>query len=403
MEHRDNNGVTDAPRALDGIRVLDIATMLAAPLTAALLGDFGADVIKVEHPRGDPQRHHGPSKDGVGLWWKTVARNKQCVTIDFHDEEGQEALRRLVAEADVLIENFRPGVMDRWNLGYDRLAELNPRLVVVKVTGFGQFGPYAGRTAFGTLAEAMSGFAYITGQKDGPPTLPPFGLADGIAGVTAAYATMLALFHRDRPGGSGRGQLIDLSLVEPLFNVVGAHPTYYDQLGYVQQRNGNSGSRNNAPRNTYLTSDDHWVAISTSAQSIAARCMTLVGHPEVIDEPWFAKGETRGQHAELLDGMVGEWIRERPLQEVLDRFAEAQVAIAPVYDASQIVEDPQLKALGSIITMDDPDLGPMKMQNVWFRMSDTPGQVRWTGRSLGADNDEVLVEHEPAGKAAAGD
>ena len=203
-----------SPGPLAGLRVLDLGTVYAAPITAMLLGDWGADVIKVEHPRGDPARTHGLSKDGHGLWWKVIARNKRTITLNFGKPEGQDILRRLVAQADVVIENFRPGVMEKWGLGPEELQKINPELVMLRVTGFGQEGPYASRRAFGTLAEAMSGLAHQTGEEDGPPTLPPFGLADGVAGLTGAYAVMLALYHRDV--AKGRGQVIDLSLLEPL-------------------------------------------------------------------------------------------------------------------------------------------------------------------------------------------
>ncbi|MFZ0217144.1 MAG: CoA transferase, partial [Candidatus Dormiibacterota bacterium] len=219
--------MADQPLPLRRIKVLDVATLYAGPFAATLLGDFGADVIKVEHPRGDPLRRHGYSKQGHGLWWKTLSRNKRTVTLDLSAGEGQEVLRRLVREADVLIENFRPGVMERWGLGYEALAAVNPGLVMLRTTGFGQFGPYANRAGFGTLAESMSGFAAMSGDPNGPPMLPPFGLADGIAGITGAYAVMMALYHRDVD--AGRGQMIDLALIEPILAVLGPHPVYFDQ------------------------------------------------------------------------------------------------------------------------------------------------------------------------------
>src|SRR5579872_1302993 len=211
-------------------------------------------------------------------------------------------MTELVKNADVLIENFRPGTLERWNLGPERLMELNPRLVLLRTTAFGQFGPYAGRPGFGTIAESMSGFATITGQADGPPTLPPFGLADGIAGLAGTIATMFALFHRD--ARQGCGQVVDLAIIEPILTILGPQPTVYDQLGIIQPRTGNR-SVNNAPRNTYLTADGRWLAVSTSAQPIAERVMRLVGRPELVDEPWFATGRERAQHADELDDAVG--------------------------------------------------------------------------------------------------
>ena len=374
---------------LDGIRVLDVATLFAGPTAATLLGDFGADVVKVEHPAGDPLRTHGHARDGHGLWWKVLGRNKWTVTIDLSAPEGQELLRGLARQADVLIENFRPGVMERWGLGYEALADGNPGLVMLRMTGFGQFGPYASRRGFGTLAESMSGFAALTGEPGGPPTLPAFGLADGIAGITGAYSVMLALYQRDARGG--RGQVVDLAIIEPIMSLVGAQPTIYDQLGLLLPRTGNR-STNNAPRNTYLTRDGRWVAISTSTTPIAARVMRLVGRPDVVDEPWFDSGIERAGHVDELDGAVATWIAERDFDEVMRRFEEAGAAIAPIYDARHVLEDPQFRALGSIVTLDDEDLGPLRIQNVLFRMLDTPGAVRFAGRRLGQDTRQVLGE-----------
>jgi len=369
--------------------VLDAATLFAGPLAATFLGDFGADVIKVEHPKGDPIRGHGHAKNGAGLWAKMVNRNKRMLTLNLSDPDGQAVLCQLARDADVLIENFRPGTLERWGLGPEQLHTANPRLIVLRTTAFGQVGPYASRPGFGTIAESLSGFAAITGQADGPPTLPPFGLADGIAGLAGTIAVLMALYARDARQGSG--QVIDLAIIEPILTVLGAQVSVYDQLGIVQQRTGNR-SANNAPRNTYLTRDGKWVAISTSAESIAARVMRLVGHPEVIDEPWFATGTQRAEHADELDAYVASWIAARDQAEVIAAFEAAQAAIAPIYDAADIVRDPQFAALDSIITVPDDELGPLKMQNVLFRMLGTPGRVRWSGRRLGQDTDAVLAE-----------
>lgn len=372
--------------ALADVRVLDAATLFAGPLAATLLGDFGAEVVKIEHPSGDPVRHHGHSKDGKNLWWKMLGRNKHAITLNLSRPEGQELMIRLVETADVLIENFRPGTLERWNLSPERLHEANPGLVVARITGFGQFGPYASRPGFGTLAESMSGFAAITGEPDSPPVLPPFGLADGITALAAANAIQMALYHRDVHGGSG--QVIDVAIIEPILTMLGPQPMWYDQLGVVQERAGNR-SVNNAPRNTYLTRDGKWVAVSTSAHNIAERVMHLVGHPEVIDEPWFETGRGRAEHADELDAYVGGWIADHDLAEVVKAFEEANAAVAPIYDITDIFEDPQYRALESITSVDDPDLGPIRMQNVMFRLSATPGDIRWTGRDAGADNQRV--------------
>jgi formyl-CoA transferase len=235
----------------------------------------------------------------------------------------------------------------------------------------------------------MSGFAAITGEPNGPPTLPPFGLADGIAGLAGAIAVLTALYHRD--ARAGQGQVIDLAIIEPILTILGPQPTVYDQLGIVQERSGNR-SVNNAPRNTYRTRDEKWVAISTSALPIAERVMRLVGHPEVIDEPWFKSGAERARHADLLDEYVGSWIAQRDRDEVMRAFEEAEAAVSPIYDVRDVMRDPQYAALESIISLPDEELGQVKMQNVLFRMLGTPGQVRWPGRRLGQDNETIYSE-----------
>ncbi|WP_329241546.1 CoA transferase [Streptomyces canus] len=374
---------------LTGLRVLDLATLFAGPIAATMLGDYGAEVVKIEHPtKPDPSRGHGPSKDGVGLWWKVLGRNKRTITIDLSKRGGRATFLRLAETADVVIENFRPGTLEKWDLGWPELSAVNPRLVLTRVTGFGQFGPYAHRPGFGTLAEAMSGFAAITGEPGAPPVLPPFGLADSIAGLATAYAVMTALAARDR---TGEGQVVDMAIIEPILTVLGPQPTWYDQLGLVQERTGNR-SANNAPRNTYRTADGTWVAVSTSAQSIAERVMHLVGRPELIDEPWFATGAQRAAHADVLDRAVGSWIAERTRTEVLAAFEKAEAAVAPIQDIRDVMADPQYQALDTVTTVDDPELGPLRMQNVLFRLSSTPGTIRWAGRPHGADTDEVLME-----------
>lgn len=378
----------ETPGPLAGLRVLDVSTILAGPLACQILGDFGADVIKVEHPGfGDALRNHGHAKDGVPLWWKMLSRNKRTVGLYLGSPEGAEIFLDLVATADVVVENFRPGKMESWGLGYDALSRRRPGIVLARITGFGQSGPYRDRPGFGTLAESMSGFAEITGLPDGPPTLPPFGLADGIAGMAAASAITMALYHRDARGG--RGQVIDQSILEPIVTTLGPQPIWYDQLGYVQRRTGNR-SGNNAPRNTYRTKDGRWVAISTSATAIAERVMRLVGHPEVIDEPWFGSGRGRAEHADLLDGYVGDWLAQRTREEAMEAFEQADAAIAPVYDVAELMADPHVQDQDMIIEVQDDDLGPVRMQNVLFRMSETPGSIRWTGRDLGADTDAVF-------------
>ncbi|MBY4403721.1 CoA transferase [Rhodococcus fascians] len=375
---------------LEGVKVLDISTILAGPLVAQILGDFGAEVIKIEHPtKPDGMRGHGLDKDGHPLWWTMISRNKRTMTLNLGNERGAEIFRRLAAEADVVVENFRPGTLERWGLGYDVLSEVNPGLILLRVTGFGQTGPYSTRPAFGTLVESMSGFAHLTGEADGPPTLPAFGLADSLAGIAGSSAVSMALLHRTNNGG--KGQVIDLDLLSPIMAAVGPGVIYADQLGIDQERTGNRSS-NNAPRNLYKTADGHWLAISTSANSIAERVLVLVGHPEVLDEPWFATGRQRAAHADLLDDYVGGWIAERTRDVVIDEFEKAGAAVAPVYKPSELLSDPQVNAIEMVTTVEDDDLGPVRMQNVMWRMGGSPGRIRHTGRPHGADTDDVLSE-----------
>lgn len=380
---------------LEGVKVVEIATVIAGPLAGAFLGDFGADVVKIEHPRiPDTARGHGPG----GLWGRVLLRNKRCATLNLSTPEGAELLKRMLADADVLIENFRPGTLERWGLGPAILHEVNPGLVIARITGFGQVGPYAARPGFGTLAEAMSGFAMATGEPDGPPTLPPFGLADSVTGLATAYGVLLALRARDT---TGRGQVVDLSLVEPLMAMLGPQLTWWKELGYVSPRLGNR-SANNAPRNAYRCADGRWVAVSTSATSVAERVMRLVGLPDVTTEPWFATGAGRATHADLLDKAVADWIAARPRDEVLRAFAEAEAAVGPVYEVPELAEDPQLAALGAIVDVPTAEGGTLAMQNVPFRLSQTPGEIREAGRPHGADTDALLAELGLTGEEIAG-
>jgi formyl-CoA transferase len=353
------------------------------------MADFGAEVIKIEHPRGDGVRSLGWEKDGVSLWWALVSRTKRAVTLNLAHERGQELLRELVGEADVLIENFRPGTLERWNLSPELLWSHNPGLVVARVSGFGQDGPYRERPGFGTLAESMSGFAHINGWPDGPPTLPAFGLGDGIAALTGAYSVMFALWWREH-GGEGLGQVIDVSIYEPLFSLLGPQALVYDQLGIAQMRTGNRAPFT-APRNAYETRDGVWLGLSASAQSIAERVMKIVGRPEIIDEPWYSDHHGRLEHEDELDEIIGDWIAKRTATEVLEAFAESEGAIAPVYSIKEIFDDPHYQARETITTVMHPQLGPIRMQNVVPRMSRTPGRIDHPGPQIGEHNEEVYL------------
>jgi crotonobetainyl-CoA:carnitine CoA-transferase CaiB-like acyl-CoA transferase len=378
--------VTDS---LHGVRVIEAATLFAAPLASMLLADFGADVIKIEHPeKPDPARGHGAAKDGIGLWFKTLSRNKRLITLNLSQDGGRDVFLRLAETADVVIENFRPGTLERWRLGPDELHAVNPRLVVARISGFGQTGPYASRPGFGTLAEAMSGFAALNGEPEGPPLLPPLALADGVTAFAAAFAILAALRARE---STGRGQVVDLSLVEPLLTLLGPQLAQWDLLGELEPRTGNRSSHN-APRNIYRTSDERWVAVSSSATSVAERVLRLVGRDDLAEEPWFATGAGRAAHVELIDAAVSTWIGARTSDAVIEAFEQAGAAVAPVYDASEVARDPQLLAIEAIRAVPDADLGRVLMSNVVARLSETPGEIRWAGRAHGADTAEVLAE-----------
>lgn len=374
---------------LSGLRVVDCSTVIAGPRIAMYLGDFGADVIKVEHPeRGDDTRRFGASKDGVSMYWKLVSRNKRCITLNL--SKGQALARRLFATADVLIENFRPGTLERWRLAPESLLEDNPKLVVVRVTGFGQDGPYARRPGFATLAEAMSGLAGITGSPDGPPLLPPVALADEVTGLVGTWATMFALYHRDVHGE--RGQIIDLSLYESLAQLLGPLPLAWDQLRYLQPRMG-SRLPYTAPRNAYRCRDGKWVALSATAQSVAMRVFDAIEHPELKDDPRFATHQSRIDNVEALDHAIAEWMALHSRDEALAAFARHDAALAPIYEVSEYFEDPHVLARGSIATVDDPDWVPVRMQAVHPRLSRTPGRIDGPGpSSLGSHNAEVYGE-----------
>jgi crotonobetainyl-CoA:carnitine CoA-transferase CaiB-like acyl-CoA transferase len=374
--------VVNGVQALEGLRVIDMATVFAGPGTARHLADFGADVVKVESPSGDGVRRMGwfPLEGGDSYTWKLLGRGKRAIVLDLKTDVGTIAFLRLVDSADVLIENFRPGTLERLGLAPDVLLERNPRLVILRVTGFGQDGPYAGRPGFATMAEAMSGFAAINGEPDGPPLLPPIALTDEVAALAGAFAVMVALRHRDR---TGEGQVIDVNLLESMLQMMSALPSAAAHLDYEQPRLG-SGIPYTVPRGTYQCADGKWVAISTSAESVAHRVLELLG---IGDDPRFGTFEGRAAHRDELDAIVAKWIAARPSAEVLAAFEEAHAAIAPVYSMHDLLADPHVKARHVFIEVDG-----VVMQAPVARMSRTPGEVRWAGRPLGADTDAVLAD-----------
>lgn len=363
---------------LADLRVIDLATVVAGPGAARYLGDFGADVIKVERPGvGDTARSIGwtDARDGESLWWKLIGRNKRCISLDLKDPVDLDTVVRLCSTADVLVENFRPGTLERLGLAPRILWEHNPALVITRVTGFGQDGPYAHRPGFATQAEALSGYAAISGEPDGQPLLPPIALTDEIAGLAAAFATMVALH-------SGRGQVVDVSLIESMLQMMGPLVALYGLTGETQQRLG-AGIPYTVPRNTYRCSDGHWVAISTSAASVAERLMALVG----LKGDRVATFEARSANRELIDAAVSGWMGERTREVALEELAGADVAAAPVYDMADIFADEHFAHRRAIAEVDG-----VPMQQLIARLSVTPGSVRWAGRPLDADAREIRRE-----------
>lgn len=372
--------------------MIDVSTLFAGPFAARLLGDFGAEVIKVEQPTGDPLRRFGHTHDDVSLLWKMLGRNKKSVVLDLHQAEDAERFRRLAAGADAIIENFRPGTLERWGLGPRVLTEANPRLVLARVTAFGQDGPYAGRPGFGTLAEAMSGLAAMSGEPDGPPALPAFPLGDAIAGLHTALAVLIALRARDV---IGTGQIADIAITETLIGALGAQLTVYDHLGVKPERVGNR-SNNSAPRDVYRCADERWVAVSAPANSVAERIVRLVGRPDLVAEPWFATGVGRVEHRGLLDDAIRPWIAARRRAEVVAAFDAADAAVAPIYEVDDVLADPQFRARGLAVDVPDAELGMVRMPGVPFRLSATPGRIDWAGPPIGAHTEDVCGALEPA-------
>jgi crotonobetainyl-CoA:carnitine CoA-transferase CaiB-like acyl-CoA transferase len=370
--------------------VVDAATLAAGPLVATALGEFGAEVIKVEQPKvGDPLRTWGPRRDGVGLVWKSLSRNKKCVTLDMRRIEGQDLLHRLLGISDVFIVNTRSSTLARWQLDYESVHERHPHLVMLHVTGYGRGGPASDRPGFGTLAEAISGFAAITGQPDGPPTLPPFMLADGVAAMAATYAVMMALYHRDMHGAGG--QLVDVSLVEPLARLVEQATLAYDQLGVVQPRTGNRVDAS-APRNTYRTCDDKWIAVSSAASSTAKAVYRAIERADLAALPSYVDPVPRQQRSEEIDALVAEWVGRHSFDESMKVFLTEGVAAAPVYDASDLLADEHFRARGTFVAVDDEELGPITVQSPVAMLSETPCAIGYLGRRLGADNDSVYCD-----------
>ena len=374
---------------LAGLRVVELATLAAGPMVATALGEFGAEVIKVEQPgSGDPMRTWGLRKDGIGLVWKSVARNKRCVTLNLGDERGRELFHQLLDVSDVFVAGNRPSALKRWALDFESVHARHPRVVMAHITGYGRGGPKSDRPGYGTLAEAMSGFAHLTGEPERPPTLPPFMLADGVASLAATYAIVMALYHRDVHGGDG--QLVDVSLVEPLARLIESAPLSYDQLGVVPGRVGNRLDAS-APRNAYRTADGKWLALSAASPNIAVRVYRAIGRGDLAEDPDYVDPVRRQARAKEVDELVAQWVSGRTLEEAVKVFEYTDVAVAPIYDAAQLLADEHLKARGTFVRVDDPDFGPTTVQAPIAQLSATPGRIDHLGVEIGADNDAVYT------------
>ena len=378
--------MSDPARALSDLRVVDCSRLIAGGVLATMLADLGADVIKVENPKGgDPLRTW--SKSLGELWWKVYARGKRAITLNLTKPEGQALLRRLVTTADVLIENYVPGTFEKWGLGWDALSKENPRLVMVRVSGWGQDGPYRNRPGFGTMVEAMSGFAATTGPAESP-TLPSFPMADMVAAQAGAVAVLAALRHRDRV--SGRGQMIDVPLYEPLLAILGPNALEYRAHGIVRERIGNR-SHNASPRGTYKTREGKWVALSASTPASADAMFKALGIGHLLADPRFATNDARIANGEAVDRAIAEAIGKRSREEIVRLFETEGLTAAPVYDIADIMEDPHFKARRTFVELPDPQLGTVTMSAPTPRLSDTPGTIRWAGPALGAHNREVYA------------
>ena len=379
---------SEKPFPLQGIKVIDVGTLFAGPWIATYMADFGADVLKIEHPKGDSLRNFASKKNGISLWWKFAGRNKKSVTCNISTKEGQKILKKLCKNSDVLVENFRPGTLEKWNLSFKELHKINPKLILVRTSGFGQKGKYSRRPGFGTLAEAMSGFAHITGNPESTPTLPSIPLADGISALFGTYAVMMALYHRDVH--NTLGQEIDISIYEPITHLLGPQSLEYDQLGKIQGRTGNTIPFS-APRNTYKCKDGRYVAISCSTDSIFKRTMEAVGRKDLAEDQKLSTQEGRVHNMKELDEAIQNWIENHTLEETVQHFSEYESALAPVNDIAQLMSDPHVKERGTFAEIDDEELGKIKMPNVIPELSESPGKIRWAGPPKGKHTEEVLL------------
>lgn len=372
---------------LDDVRVVELGQLLAGPFCGQLLGDFGAEVIKVEDPtNGDPMRQWGREKPyGKSLWWPVVARNKKSVTADLRTQEGQDLVRRLVDQADVLVENFRPGTLERWGLAPEELWKTNPKLVVTRVTGFGQTGPYAERAGYGSIGEAMGGIRYVTGDPDRPPSRAGISLGDSLAATFACLGTLVALHQRHR---TGKGQVVDSAIYEAVLAMMESLVPEYQVAGYQRERTGTT-LPNVAPSNVYPTRDGEMVLVAANQDTVFRRMAAAMERPELATDERYATHSARGQYMEELDGLIAEWTATYDAEALLEHLHANGVPAGRIFKAKDMLEDPHFAARDAIVRLTHPDLGEFAMHNVVPRLSDTPGSVRHVGPELGEHNEEI--------------
>jgi formyl-CoA transferase len=369
--------------ALGDLRVVELGQLIAGPFCGQLLGDFGAEVIKVEPPGvGDPMRDWGR---GVPVWWSVIGRNKKSVTLDLRKARGQELLKELVARSDVLIENFRPGTLEKWGLGWEVLSAINPRLVLVRVSGFGQTGPYAGRAGYASVGEAMGGLRYIAGYPDRPPVRVGISIGDSLAATLACLGALAALHHRER---SGRGQVVDAAIYESVLAMMESTIPEYTVGGFVRERSGAILPKT-APSNVYPTKGGEMIVIGANQDSVFARLADAMGRSELAEDARFASHIARGEHQAELDELIAAWTASLDADTLLARMEANGVPAGRVYRAPDMLTDPQFKAREAIVDVPHPEFGHVQMQNVFPKLSETPGSVRWPGPPLGAHNDEI--------------
>jgi formyl-CoA transferase len=376
------------PGPLAGLKVLEMGTLIAGPFCARLLAEFGAEVIKIEAPgEGDPLRNWRKLHMGTSLWWLVQARNKKSVTVNLRHADGQEIVRRLAQNCDIVVENFRPGALEKWGLGYDRLSAGNPGLIMVRLSGYGQTGPYRDQPGFGAIGEAMGGIRFVTGYPDRPPVRAGISLGDSIAALYGVIGVLMALHSRAANGG--RGQVVDVALYEAVFSLMESLLPEYDMFQFVRARSGAS-LPGIVPSNTYTTRDGKYIVIGANADSIFKRLMTAIERPDLAADPALANNEGRVARTEYLDGVIGGWCAQRDLDEVLRVLAGAEVPSGKIYDIADIVRDVHFQARGMLEQHQLQDGATLKLPGIIPKMSDTPGATRWLGPALGAHTEEIL-------------